>query len=344
MFQGCFTALITPFRDGEVDWNGLERLIGFQVENGVDGVLAAGTTGESPTLSWEEHNRIVESVTRACKGRCLSIAGTGSNNTSESMESTEHASRAGADAALLVDPYYNGPSSLEIRREYVGPLAARFKDLAFIPYVIPGRTGAQLLPEDLAILHRDYPNVRCVKEATGDMENMRRTRACCGAAFSILSGDDDKTLAMMTDAAIQASGVISVASNIAPKGVADMVRLLREGKRAEAERLALDLKPLFEIVTVKTQEETPFGPVPCKARNPLGVKTLMAVLGMPSGACRPPLGKMTRKGLEVVLGAGRAVWERDPALLRPIAACFDVDIEARLYDNRFVEGLFYETY
>ena len=344
MFKGCYTALVTPFRDHEVDWAGLERLVAFQIDGGISGILAVGTTGESPTLNWDEHNKIIEGVVNKCRGRCQSIAGTGSNSTQETLESTEHAVKAGADAALLVDPYYNGPSSLEIRKEYVAPVAQKFPETQFIPYVIPGRTGAQLFPEDLALLHKQYKNVRAVKEATGDLQNMRRTRQCCGQDFIILSGDDDKTFDMMTDPGIQAAGVISVASNIVPNGVQEMTALLRQGKVQEAEGLMKALKPLFEIVTVKTQEETPYGQVLCRARNPLGVKTLMSILGMPSGSCRPPLGKMTKKGLKVVLEAGRSVWKNNPELLKPVADFFGVDIEARLYDNRFLMGLTYEDY
>jgi 4-hydroxy-tetrahydrodipicolinate synthase len=344
MFSGCYTALVTPFKENELDLHGLERLLEFQITGGVNGVLGVGTTGESPTLSWGEHNRVIEVVTQKCKGKCRSIAGTGSNNTRETLNSTEHAVHVGSDAILLVDPYYNGPSSMEIRKEYVAPVAQKFPQIQIIPYVIPGRTGAQLLPEDLGILYRQSPNVATVKEATGSIENMRRTRQCCGDTFTILSGDDDKTFEMMTDPLIKASGVISVASNIAPRGVQDMVTLLNEGKRDQAQKLAAALKPLFGIVTVKTQEDTPYGPAPCRARNPLPTKTLMTILGMPVGPCRQPLGKMSRKGIEVVLEAGRSVWKNNPELLKPIADFFKVDVEARLYDESILAGLVYDVY
>ncbi len=163
MFSGCHTALITPFKDHELYLEGLEKLVEFQISCGVSGILAVGTTGESPTLTWEEHNKVIRVVAEKCKGRCKSIAGTGSNNTQETMESTEHAVQVGVDAALLVDPYYNGPSSLEIRREYVAPVAKKFPQIQIIPYVIPGRTGTQLLPEDLALLHKQYANMSTVK-------------------------------------------------------------------------------------------------------------------------------------------------------------------------------------
>lgn len=345
MLKGCYTALMTPFTDSfEVDYASLDKLVEFQIAGGISGILAVGTTGESPTLTWEEHNRVIEAVVSKCKGRCGSIAGTGSNNTAETLESTGHAVDVGADAALLVDPYYNGPSSMEIRKEYVAPVAARFPAIEVIPYIIPGRTGAQLLPEDLAILSEQFANVNAVKEATGNIENMKRIRTCCGADFTVLSGDDDKTFTMMTDPSIKASGVVSVASNIAPRAVQDMTSLVEQGNITEAEKLMTALKPLFGIVTVKTQEDTPHGTVACRARNPLGAKTLMAILGMPGGPCRQPLGKMTKKGLQVVVEAGRAVWKNNPEILQPIADFFGVDVEARLNDESLVAGLVYEQY
>lgn len=341
-FNGCYTALVTPMtRIGEVDYDGLRSLVEFQIKGGVSGILAVGTTGESPTLDWNEHNKVIERVHEYSGGRCLTIAGTGSNSTQEAIEGTAHALHAGINCVLLVDPYYNGPSSLEIRKEYVEPIAKRFPEIQVIPYVIPGRTGTQLLPQDLAVLHQQYPNVRAVKEATGDLENMRLTRRLCGVDFDILSGDDDKTYAMMTAPDIAATGVISVASNIVPRAVADLTRYILDGNITEANQLAQALQPLFAIVTVKTQEQTPYGTVTCKARNPLAYKTLMNVLGMPSGPCRRPLGKMTRSGLEVVLANARKVYENNPEILQPIEDFFAVDLSERLYNERFWQGLYY---
>lgn len=344
MQPGCYTALVTPFTGGVVDDAGLRQLVTFQIENGITGLLAVGTTGESPTLTWAEHNRVIAMVAGMTRGRCLCIAGTGSNNTAETLEGTRYAVAAGADAVLLVDPYYNGPSSLEIRREYVAPVAEAFPGTHVIPYVIPGRTGAQLLPEDLALLHRQYPNVHTVKEATGDLANMRRTRACCGADFVILSGDDGMTYDMMNDPAIGAAGVISVISNIAPRAVGQMVAHLAAGEYEEAASLRHALDPLFNLVTVKTTEQTPFGEVVCRARNPLALKTLMAVLGMPSGGCRRPLGLMSAKGLETVLSAARQVQEHHPEIFAPLAAFFKIDVAARLEDAANWRGLAYDSY
>ena len=341
-FSGCYTALVTPLtRIGEVDYEGLRRLVEFQIKGGVSGILAVGTTGESPTLDWNEHNKVTERIHEYSDGKCLTIAGTGSNSTQEAIEGTAHAQNAGINCVLLVDPYYNGPSSLEIRREYVEPVARQFPEVQVIPYIIPGRTGTQLYPQDLAVLHQQSPNVSAVKEATGDLDNMRLTRKLCGNNFTILSGDDDKTFTMMTVPDIAAAGVISVASNIAPRAVQNLTQALRAQRTEDANSIYAALKPLFDLVTVKTQEQTPFGPVTCKARNPLAFKTLMNVLGMPSGPCRQPLGKMTHAGLEIVLTNARKVYATNPSVLQPIADFFDVDLRERLFNEKFWQGLTY---
>ena len=344
MKAGCYTAIVTPFKNDAVDYEGLEKLVDFQIKNGITGILAVGTTGESPVLSWDEHNKVTEAIAEKARGNCLCIAGTGSNNTAESLSATRHAAEAGADAVLLVEPYYNGPSSLEIRKEYVAPIAKAFKDLDIIPYVIPGRTGTQLLPEDLALLYKAYPNVSTVKEATASIDNMKRTRQCCGPDFMILSGDDAMTFEMMTNPEIKAAGVISVASNVAPKATTEMVGLLNAGKQSEAKTLMQKLQPLFNLVTVKTTERTPYGEVVCRARNPLAYKVLMSVLGMPSGMCRQPLGKMTAKGLQTVLDAARKVQSTAPEILQPVAEFFNVDIAERLENEKHWQGLAYEAY
>ena len=345
MFEGCYTAMITPLReDASVDFGGLEKLIAFQLANNIQGVLAVGTTGESPTLLWEEHNEVTEHTCKQAKGHCVAIAGTGSNSTRETLAGSEHAAHVGADAVLLVDPYYNGPSSLEIRREYMEPVAREFPQLQVIPYIIPGRTGTMMRPEDLALLAGEYKNVSAVKEATGDLDNMARTRQVCGDNFAILSGDDDKTVAMMKSAEIKAAGVISVMSNVVPGPIQRLTELLKSGDHQRADKLAADLQPFFGMVAVVTTEDTSLGPVECKARNPLPIKTLMNLLGMPSGPCRRPLGKMTRAGLQVVLEAARQVHRNDPALLAPVAEFFGVDIEARLRDTSLVEQLTYASY
>lgn len=345
MFKGCYTALITPMKKNfEVDYEGLKQLIEFQIDEGVSGVLAVGTTGESPTLTWDEHMEVIKKSLEEVEGRCEVIAGTGSNSSKEAMEATKESYDMGVKSILLVDPYYNGPSSLEIRKEYLEPIAAKFPEINVIPYIIPGRTGTKLLPQDLAILHKKFKNVNAVKEATGDLENARLTRALCGEYFSILSGDDDKTFVLMTDPKVKANGVISVTSNIAPSAVQEMVNSINSGNLEKAETIAKGLKPLFEVVTVVTQEETEYGQVSCKARNPLPYKTLMNILGMPSGPCRPPLGKMTKKAITFLVSKAREVYEKNPEFLASIEEFFDVDLSERLYKEKYLEGLFYEAY
>ena len=344
MQTGCYTAIITPFAGEAVDDDGLDRLVDFQIAGGITGVLAVGTTGESPSLSWEEHNQVVERVAGKTKGQCLCIAGTGSNNTREALEATAHAADVGVDAVLLVDPYYNGPSSLEIRREYIEPVAAAYPDLQIIPYVIPGRTGTQLLPEDLGLLSQRFRNVSTLKEATGKLENMKRTRTCCGPDFTILSGDDGMTLDMMTDAAIDAAGVISVVSNVAPAAMSQLVALLADNQREAAETLCHDISPLFGLVTVSTTEETPLGPVTARFRNPVAIKALMSILGLPSGGCRRPLGKMTRQGIDFVIETARKVQAANPAIFGPAAEFFNIDIDRRLNDETIWEELIYSGY
>lgn len=342
MRTGCYTAITTPFVDGEVDYEGLDQLIEFQIRNGITGILAVGTTGESPTLEWDEHNKVIEAAAKKTKGKCVCIAGTGSNNTRESLAATKHASEAGVDAVLLVDPYYNGPSSIEIRREYIAPIAEAFPGLTIIPYVIPGRTGTQLLPEDLALLKDTYANVNCVKEATGNMENMRRTRKACGPDYHIFSGDDALVFDMMTDPDIHACGLISVASNIAPSLATDLVHYISANKVSEAKALFKQLEPLFKLTTVVTTEKTPYGDIQCRARNPLGIKTAMNILGMPAGGCRQPLGKMTKSGVDYILGLLRQIHKENPVVLKPVVDFFNVDLEKRLFDLGVIEGLYYK--
>ncbi len=342
MEPGCYTALITPFdQTGELDHKGLEQLINFQIENGITGILATGTTGESPTLKWEEHNHVIAQVAKDAQKKCLTIAGTGSNNTNEALQATGHAAKAGVDAILLVDPYYNGPSSLEIRKEYYEVIANQYPDISIIPYIIPGRVGAQMHPQDLAILAQNCKNVSCVKEATGNLENMKLTRKLCGQDFKILSGDDALVYDIMTDPDIMACGTISVMSNIAPKFLSQMVQLANQKEAEQALKFQKAIKPLLDLVVVTTQEDSKFGPVTCRARNPLPVKTLMKLLGMPSGPCRQPLGKMAEKGFQVLLSTAKKVQTDSPEIFRPIADFFNVDIEERLNDTNLHEDLWY---
>jgi 4-hydroxy-tetrahydrodipicolinate synthase len=343
MKPGCYTALITPFNnDGNLDYEGLDKLIDFQIKNSITGILAVGTTGESPTLRWEEHNEIIEITASKTKGKCLCIAGTGSNNTSEAINGSLHAVGAGADALLLVDPYYNNPGSVSIRREYLEPVAEKCPDTTIIPYVIPGRTGSKLLPEDIAVANRNFPNISCVKEATGDVENMKRTREVCGNGFSIYSGDDSFTYELMTNPGIKGQGVISVASNIIPGFITEMTTELDRGNKETASKILKEIEPLFNLVAVITEEETPYGRIEFKQKNPLPIKTLMGILGMPGGNCRRPLGKMSPKGAEKVLQIGREVFKKSPHIFSPISDFFDIDIEKRFNSPELFSHLIYQ--
>ncbi len=334
-FGGCWTAMVTPFdRKGEINFEGLEKNIQFQIANGAH-LIPTGTTGESPTLDWREHDRVITKAAKLAKGKVFVMAGTGSNSTKEAMRGTKHAIEVGAQGALLVDCYYNGPSSLELRTQYYEVIAKAFRKAFIMPYVIPGRTGTKLEVEDLAILHRKFKNVRSVKEATGDLERMAKTRTLCGEDFEILSGDDDKTFDMMIRKDIRATGVVSVMSNIVPGPIGEMVRAILKGDMERANYLKEVLDPLFKVVTVNTIESYEGFEVPTKFRNPVGIKTMMKGLGMPSGPCRPPLGKMTPKGVEIVRNALKTVHEKDREVLRPIQEFYRVNIEDRLTNDKY---------
>jgi len=342
MYEGCYTAIVTPFSgDGTVDYEMLHRLVEFQVEQGASGVVAVGTTGESPTLTWDEHLKVIARTLDSSADRFQVIAGTGSNSTSEAIDGTRHAWDLGARNALLVDPYYNGPSSLEIRKEYYEPLAIEFPEMQLIPYIIPGRTGTQLSALDLGELARKFSNVRSVKDAVGNFDWTREVRRECGPVFDILSGDDDKTFDLMLDAKIQAAGTISVVSNLVPGALTEMTYAIIKGRTDRATQLRDALAPLFGIVTVSVEHSGPRGPQKLKFRNPLAVKTALRLLGVPVGQCRKPLGRMTKEGVQVVLNALRKVQEKDPAILEPLGDHFDVDVPRRLEDERSLEGLHY---
>ncbi len=334
-FEGCWTAMVTPFnRKGEVDYEGLEKNVQFQIESGAH-LVPTGTTGESPTLDWREHDRVITKTVKFSKDKAFVIAGTGSNSTREAMRGSKHAVEVGAQGVLLVDCYYNGPSSLEMRTQYYELIAKAFRRAFVVPYVIPGRTGTKLEVEDLAILHRKFKNLRSVKEATGDLDRMAKTRTLCGEDFDILSGDDDKTFEMMTRKDIRASGVVSVMSNIVPGPIGEMVKAIRNGNMERANQLRDILDPLFKGVTVNTVESYEGFEVPCKFRNPLAIKTMMKGLGLPSGPSRPPLGKMTSKGVEVVRNTLKEVYGKDKEVFRPLQEFYRINIEERLSNDRY---------
>ncbi|MCX6723712.1 MAG: 4-hydroxy-tetrahydrodipicolinate synthase [Candidatus Staskawiczbacteria bacterium] len=341
--NGALTALVTPLLpNGEIYWGGLEKLVAFQASQGISGIVPVGTTGESSTLAEHEHNAVIRQTLKLGLGKLLVMPGCGSNNTKEAMHYVQVAAKNGAKAVLLVDCYYNGPSSLELRNEYYGPIAKAFPDVAIVPYIIPGRTGCALWPQDLAELNREFPNVCAVKEATGDLARMSHTRFLTSPEFQIFSGDDDKTLEMMCSNQIRACGVISVVSNIAPAAVQVMCTAALRGDFNSAVAMYEKLAPLFNIVTVLADRKVGnSSAVTDKFRNPLPIKTAMNALGMPAGPCRQPLGKMTPAGAQKVREALTEVWRKSPEVLLPIQGFFDVNIEQRLSDETLWRVLCY---
>jgi len=272
-FQGSIVALVTPFKDGRVDEEKLRELVEFHVRSGTDAIVPCGTTGESPTLSHEEHKRVVEVVIEAAAGRIPVIAGTGSNSFAEALELTQHAKKAGADGALLVVPYYNKPTQKGLILHFKG--IAEAVDIPIILYNIPGRTGVNMLPETVAQL-AELPNIVGIKEATGNLEQMTQDAILCGDKLTLLSGDDTLTLPLM---AIGGKGVISVVANIVPRDVVEMTHAALNGDWKRARELHLKLFPLSQAMFYET--------------NPIPVKTAMAMMGMIREEFRLPLCSMS---------------------------------------------------
>src|SRR5215475_8865207 len=217
MFQGSIVALVTPFRGGKVDEAKLRELVEFHVAQGTDGIVPCGTTGESPTLSHDEHRRVVEVVIEAARGRLPIIAGTGSNSTAEAIDLTTHAKKAGAAAALVVNPYYNRPTQEGLYRHFRA--VAEAADIPVLVYNIAGRTAINVETDTLVRLVRDCPGIIGVKEASGSLDQMTQVILACGPDFSVLSGDDNITLPLMS---VGGRGVISVVANFVPRDTAEM--------------------------------------------------------------------------------------------------------------------------
>jgi 4-hydroxy-tetrahydrodipicolinate synthase len=278
MFEGIHTALITPFRAGQVDEEALRAHVERQIEAGVDGVIPCGSTGESATLSHLEHRRVVEIVVEAVKGRVAVLAGTGSNSTREAIELTRHAKDAGADGALLLSPYYNKPTQEGIYAHYAAIAeATRFP---LVLYNIPGRTASNIAPEIIGRLAR-LEHVVGVKEASGSLDQMAHVIAKCPADFAVLSGDDSLTLPLL---AIGGKGVISTTSNVAPRQMCDLVRLFQKGDLVGSQAIHYALLPLFDALFCET--------------NPIPVKAAAGVLGWCDPEIRLPLTRITDANLE----------------------------------------------
>ena len=280
-FQGSFVALVTPFHEGRVDEAKLRELVEFHVTHGTDGIIPCGTTGESPTLSHDEHKRVVEIVVESAGRRLPVIAGTGSNSTAEAIDLTRHAERAGAAGVLVVNPYYNKPTQEGLYRHFRA--VAESVALPILLYNIQSRTAINVETATLARLVRDCRNIAGVKEASGSLDQMSQVIAACGPNFSVLSGDDNITLALL---AIGGHGVVSVIANIVPRETADMVHAALEGDFKRARELHYRLFPLARAAFLET--------------NPIPIKEAMAMAGMLEPEFRLPMCRMSDANRETL--------------------------------------------
>ncbi len=271
MFTGSIVAMVTPFKDGTVDYDKLGELVDFHIENGTNAIIPCGTTGESPTLSHREHGEVVDKVIEAADGRIPVIAGTGSNNTSEAINLTRHAKEAGADGSLLITPYYNKPTQQGLFEHYKAILDE--VDIPIIIYNVPSRTGVSISPETVARLF-EFKNIVAIKEATGDIDQASQILNLCD--IIVLSGDDSLTLPIMS---VGGKGVVSVVANILPREVSELASSFLKGEIENSQRLHRSLLPLCKAMFIET--------------NPIPVKTAMKLLGRINGEMRLPLCNMS---------------------------------------------------
>jgi 4-hydroxy-tetrahydrodipicolinate synthase len=277
--------MVTPFRNGKVDEAKLRELVEFHITHGTDGLIPCGTTGESPSLSHDEHRRVVELVIEAARGRIRVVAGTGSNSTAEAIDMTKHAERAGATGALVVNPYYNKPTQEGLYRHFRA--VAESVAIPILLYNIQSRTAINVETDTMARLVRDVKNIVGVKEASGSLDQMSQVIAACGPDFSVLSGDDNITLPLL---AIGGSGVVSVIANIVPRETADLVHAALEGDWKRARDLHYRLFPLARAAFLET--------------NPIPIKEAMALAGMLEPEFRLPMCRMSdanREKLRAIL-------------------------------------------
>jgi len=273
MFKGAMVAIVTPFKNDQIDEEALRELIEFQIVNGTDAIVPCGTTGETPTLSHEEHDRVIEITIETVKKRVPVIAGTGSNNTAEALRLTKHAYEAGADAALMTCPYYNRPTQEGLYQHF--KTIAESVPIPIIPYNIPGRTGVNLLPDMVAKLAK-IKNIVGIKEASGSLKQMSDIISMCDSNFSVLSGDDIFTLPLL---AIGGAGIISVISNVAPADMAGMIDAFNAGDLAKAKALHYKMSPLIDALFIEV--------------NPIPVKAALAMMGKIQYEYRLPLCNMS---------------------------------------------------
>ncbi|MFZ1221347.1 MAG: 4-hydroxy-tetrahydrodipicolinate synthase [Chthoniobacterales bacterium] len=274
MFRGTYTALVTPFRDGEIDVPALESLIEGQIADGVSGVVAVGTTGESPTLSAAEREQVIRVTVEIGKGRCQVLAGTGSNSTTAAIAATRAAEKMGVDGMLIVAPYYNKPSQEGLFRHFQA--IAQATSAPIMLYNIPGRCGVDIGAETVERLAMDCANIVSIKEASGSVDRVSDLRARLPEAFTILSGDDGLTLPFL---AVGAVGVVSVVSNLFPAEIGMLVQAFRAGDTTSAREMHLKLLPLFKDLFIEP--------------NPVPVKTALSWRGAMTADCRLPLCEMT---------------------------------------------------
>jgi 4-hydroxy-tetrahydrodipicolinate synthase len=274
MFRGTFTALVTPFRDGGIDVSAFQQLIEAQIAAGITGIVAIGTTGESPTLSHDEREELIRIAVSTANKRCLVLAGTGSNATEHAVADTTLAEKLGVDGALLVAPYYNKPSQEGLYRHFKA--IAEATSLPIMLYNIPGRCGVDIVPETVVRLAKECRNIVSIKEASGSVERVSELRRRLPESFTILSGDDSLTLPFM---AVGAAGVVSVASNLFPSQVCALIRACDSGDLKAAEKSHRKLLPLFKDLFIEP--------------NPVPVKTALGWRGAMSGKVRLPLCEMS---------------------------------------------------
>ena len=280
-FAGAYMALVTPFKDGSLDESALIRLIETQIQAGISGIIPVGTTGESPTLSHEEHHRVIEIAVKAVAGRALVIAGTGSNATSEAVELTVEAEKLGADAALIVAPYYNKPSAEGLYRHFKS--VADAVSIPIVLYSIPGRCGIEIPVSVVARLAAECANIVAIKEAGGSVERVNQLRAALPESFEILSGDDSLTLPFLSAGAV---GVISVASNIIPAEVQELVQSFRRGELGKAQALHHHYYALFRDLFIEP--------------NPVPIKRALSLKGVIDEDVRLPLCEMTASNQNIL--------------------------------------------
>jgi 4-hydroxy-tetrahydrodipicolinate synthase len=273
MFRGTFTALVTPFRDGAIDVSAFEKLIETQIAAGITGIVAVGTTGESPTLSHEEREQVIRLAVTTANKRCQVLAGTGSNATHHAVADTKMAEKLGADGALLVAPYYNKPSQEGLFRHFKA--IADGTSLPIMLYNIPGRCGVDIGPDTIARLATECRNIVSIKEASGSVDRVSELRRRLPESFTILSGDDSLTLPFMS---VGAAGVVSVAANLFPTEVCALVRAFESGDAKSAEKLHRKMFPLFKDLFIES--------------NPVPIKTALSWRGDMSSECRLPLCEM----------------------------------------------------